>query len=60
MGSLGAERGVVAVAGVVAGIIEGPERGWGDRLTVGLLVVGSVVGVRLVRRAALSRVRDQL
>ncbi len=31
---------LVGVGGVVFGIIEGPERGWGDPLTVGALIVG--------------------
>lgn len=35
---------LLAVGSVVFGIIEGPERGWGDPLTVGSIVVGVVAG----------------
>ena len=45
---VGALLSLVAVAGVVLGIIEGPERGWGDPLTVGALVAGVVAGVAFV------------
>ena len=39
---------LVAVAGVVTGIIEGPERGWSDPVTVTALVTGVVAGVLFV------------
>lgn len=44
----GAVLSLVAVAGVVAGIIEGPERGWTDTLTLGLLGTGVAAGVSFV------------
>jgi EmrB/QacA subfamily drug resistance transporter len=37
---------LVAVSGVVLGIIEGPERGWGDAVTLGALAAG--VGAAVV------------
>lgn len=37
---VGALLSLVAVTGTVFGIIEGPERGWGDGLTVAALAVG--------------------
>ncbi|HSO55798.1 MAG TPA: MFS transporter, partial [Actinomycetes bacterium] len=37
---VGAALSLVAVAGVVFGIIEGPERGWTDALTASVLAVG--------------------
>jgi EmrB/QacA subfamily drug resistance transporter len=42
---VGAALSLVAVAGVVFGIIEGPERGWTDALTVSALVTGILAGV---------------
>ena len=42
--SVGAVLSLVAVTGVVLGIIEGPERGWADPLTVGALAAGVVAG----------------
>jgi EmrB/QacA subfamily drug resistance transporter len=39
---------LVAVTGVVFGIIEGPEQGWGDGLTVGALTAGAVASVAFV------------
>lgn len=41
---LGGVLALVGVGGVVFGIIEGPERGWSDPVTVGALVLG-VAGV---------------
>ncbi len=41
----GAALSLVTVASIVFGIIEGPERGWGDPLTVAGLAVGSVAGL---------------
>ncbi len=45
---VGALASLVAVAAVVFGIIEGPERGWTDALTVTALVVGVLAGVSFV------------
>jgi MFS family permease len=45
---VGAALSLVAVAGVVFGIIEGPERGWTDALTMSALVAGLVAGVAFV------------
>jgi len=39
---------LVAVTGVVFAIIEGPEQGWGDGLTVGALAAGAVASVAFV------------
>ena len=44
----GALLSLVAVAGIVFGIIEGPERGWGDGLTVAGLVAGTLALVAFV------------
>jgi EmrB/QacA subfamily drug resistance transporter len=44
----GAALSLVTVASLVFGIIEGPERGWGDPLTIGGLVVGIVAGALFV------------
>ncbi len=44
----GALLSLAAVALVVLGIIEGPERGWGDPLTLGSLLVGLALGVAFV------------
>jgi len=44
----GAALSLVAVAGVVFGIIEGPERGWTDALTMGALAAGVVAGAAFV------------
>jgi EmrB/QacA subfamily drug resistance transporter len=46
---VGAALSLVAVAGVVFGIIEGPERGWTDALTVSALAGGVVAAVAFVR-----------
>jgi len=45
---VGALLSLVAVGGVVMGIIEGPERGWGDGLTVSTLVIGVAAAVVFV------------
>ncbi len=45
---VGAVLSLVAVAGVVLGIIEGPERGWGDPVAVGALATGLVAAVAFV------------
>jgi EmrB/QacA subfamily drug resistance transporter len=45
---VGAALSLVAVAGVVTGIIEGPERGWTDALTIGALAAGVVAGAAFV------------
>ena len=42
--TVGAVLSLVAVSGVVLGIIEGPERGWGDPLTLGALATGVAAG----------------
>ena len=47
---VGAALSLVAVAGVVFGIIEGPERGWTDALTVSALSAGLVASMAFVRR----------
>lgn len=39
---VGALGGLLAVAGLVFGIIEGPERGWTDPVTLGALAVAAV------------------
>lgn len=44
----GALLSLVAVSGVVFGVIEGPERGWTDALTVGTLTLGLVAGAGFV------------
>jgi EmrB/QacA subfamily drug resistance transporter len=46
---VGAALSLVAVTGVVFGIIEGPERGWTDALTLGALATGVLAGVAFVR-----------
>ncbi len=46
---VGAALSLVAVSAVVLGIIEGPERGWGDPLTIGALTAGVASGVLFVR-----------
>jgi EmrB/QacA subfamily drug resistance transporter len=46
---IGAALSLVAVAGVVFGIIEGPERGWTDALTVSALAAGVIAAVAFVR-----------
>ncbi len=45
---VGAVLSLVAVASTVFGIIEGPDRGWGDGLTVSALVVGVAALVAFV------------
>ena len=45
---LGALLSLVAVAAIVFGIIEGPEQGWGDPLTVGALVLGLAAAIAFV------------
>ncbi len=45
---IGAVLSLAAVGGTVFGIIEGPERGWGDPLTIGGLAIGLVSGVVFV------------
>src|SRR5215207_2658058 len=47
---VGALLSLVAVAATVFGIIEGPDRGWDDGLTVTGLIVGIVALVAFVRR----------
>jgi MFS family permease len=42
--TVGAVLSLVAVSGIVLGIIEGPERGWGDPLTLGALATGVAAG----------------
>lgn len=44
----GALLSLVAVSAVVAGIIEGPGRGWGDTVTVALLGTGVAAGIAFV------------
>jgi len=44
----GAALSLVAVAAVVFGIIEGPERGWGDPVTVGSLTAGVLAALAFV------------
>ena len=39
---VGAIFSLVGVSGLVAGIIEGPERGWSDAITLGALAAGAV------------------
>jgi len=46
---VGAALSLVAVAGVVSGIIEGPERGWTDTLTVSALAAGLIASAVFVR-----------
>src|SRR6476619_6157003 len=45
---VGAALSLVAVGGTVFGIIEGPERGWGDGLTMTALLAGVVALVAFV------------
>jgi EmrB/QacA subfamily drug resistance transporter len=45
---IGAALSLAAVGGAVFGIIEGPERGWGDPLTLAALAIGLVGGVLFV------------
>ena len=45
---IGAALSLLAVGGTVFGIIEGPERGWDDPLTIGALVIGLVAAVGFV------------
>ncbi|MGZ4613603.1 MAG: MFS transporter, partial [Kineosporiaceae bacterium] len=45
---VGALLSLVAVSAGVTGIIEGPERGWSDTLTVAALCTGLVAGVAFV------------
>jgi EmrB/QacA subfamily drug resistance transporter len=46
---VGAALSLVAVASLVFGIIEGPDRGWDDRWTLGGLVVGVLASIAFVR-----------
>src|SRR3954451_3906405 len=46
---VGALLSLVAVAGTVFGIIEGPDRGWTDSVTLTGLVAGILAGVAFVR-----------
>jgi EmrB/QacA subfamily drug resistance transporter len=45
---LGALLSLIAIAGVVVALLEGPERGWTDALVLVVLVVGIVSGVVMV------------
>ncbi len=45
---LGAVLSLVGVSALLYGIIEGPERGWGDSYVAGAFVVAAVVGVAFV------------
>jgi EmrB/QacA subfamily drug resistance transporter len=45
---LGTVLSALAIGGLVLGIIEGPERGWSNPLTVAGLAVGVVLGVAFV------------
>ena len=45
---VGAALSLAAVGGLVFGIIEGPERGWDDPLTLGTLAIGLVAGAAFV------------
>lgn len=45
---VGALFSLLAVSGLVAGVIEGPERGWGDAFTLTALAVGGVGAVAFV------------
>jgi EmrB/QacA subfamily drug resistance transporter len=45
---VGAALSLLAVGGTVFGIIEGPERGWDDPLTIGALVIGLVAAAGFV------------
>jgi EmrB/QacA subfamily drug resistance transporter len=45
---LGALFSVLAIGGLVLGIIEGPSRGWSDPVTLGGIIVGIVAGVVFV------------
>ena len=45
---VGAALSLVTVASTVFGVIEGPELGWGDPLTIGGLLLGAVAGVAFV------------
>jgi MFS transporter, DHA2 family, multidrug resistance protein len=46
---VGAVLSVGALGALLAGVIEGPARGWGDPFTIGLLVVGAVLSVAFAR-----------
>ena len=46
--SIGAALSLAAVGGTVFGIIEGPERGWDDPLTLGALGIGVVAAMLFV------------
>ena len=46
---VGAALSLVAVASLVFGIIEGPDRGWDDHWTLGGLVVGVLASIAFVR-----------
>jgi EmrB/QacA subfamily drug resistance transporter len=45
---VGAVLSLVAVSSLVFGIIEGPDRGWDDRWTIGGLVVGVLASIAFV------------
>jgi len=45
---VGAALSLLAVGGTVFGIIEGPERGWDDPVTIGALVAGVVAAIAFV------------
>jgi EmrB/QacA subfamily drug resistance transporter len=45
---VGGTLSLVAVAAFVFGVIEGPERGWDDPLTVAALVVGVIGGIAFI------------
>ena len=45
---IGAGLSLAAVGGLVFGIIEGPERGWDDPLTLAALAIGVVAGLAFV------------
>jgi EmrB/QacA subfamily drug resistance transporter len=45
---IGAILSLAAVGGLVFGIIEGPERGWDDPLTIGAIAIGLAAGVAFV------------
>jgi EmrB/QacA subfamily drug resistance transporter len=49
---LGAGLAVVALAGIVYGLIEGPARGWSEPDVVWMLIVGTVASVGFVRAEA--------
>jgi len=46
---IGAVLSLIGVSGLVAGVIEGPERGWTDAVTVGALAAGAVGLAAFVR-----------